>query len=176
MRHVLERLWSLPLLFFGSAVSYQFLPTALGVVALLFSVFLFLPLVIVSLIDVRRAKSLQSQPAFLEMNMPPPRRLFGGPIASALDRTVALSTSLDVLGQLVAVIAGIGALGYVGVLWLIHFASHAQYLAAPATALLALVAIGFAFARIPAALIVVIGGAAFCGVAFLSGYGNALLP
>jgi hypothetical protein len=45
---------------------------------------LFLPLVIVSLNDVRRAKNLQSQQsAFFEINRPLPRPLFGGPIADA---------------------------------------------------------------------------------------------
>lgn len=176
VRHVLKRLWSLPLLLGGSAISYQCWPTALGLIALLLSLLLFLPLVIVSLNDVRRAKNLQSQPAFLEMNLPSPRPLFGGPIADALDRIAGFIGSLEALGLLITVVAGFGVLAYVGVSWLIHFVGHAQYVAASAAGLLGLLAIAAAFARIPAALIAVVGGAAVCGTAFLSGYGSVLLP
>lgn len=176
MRHVLKRLWSLPLLLGGSAVTNQYWPTALGLVALLLSLLLFLPLVIVSLNDVRRAKNLQSQPAFLEINLSPPRPLFGGPIADALDRIAGFVGSLEGLGLLITVIAGIGVLGHVGLSWLIHFVSHAQYLRAGAVVLLGLLAVGAAFTRIPTALIVVFGGAAVCGSAFLLGYGGVLLP
>jgi len=176
VRHVLKRLWSLPLLLGGSAISYQYWPTALGLIALLLSLLLFLPLVIVSLNDVRRAKNSQSQPAFLEMNLRPPRPLFGGPVAGALDRIAGLVGSLEGLGLLVTVVAGVGVLGYVGVSWLIHLVGHAQYLVASTAGLLGLLAIGAAFARIPAAQIVVFGGAAVCGTAFLSGYGSVLLP
>jgi len=176
VRPILKRLWSLPLLLGGSAVSYQYWPTAIGFVALLLSLLLFLPLVIVSLIDVRRAKNFESQPAFLEMNLPPPRPLFGGPIADAVDQIAGVAGTLEGLGLFVTVIAGVGLLGYVGVSWLVHFVAHTQYLAASAAGLLGLLAVAAAFARIPAALIVVFGGAAVCGTAFLSGYGDVLLP
>jgi len=164
------------LLIGGSAVSYQYWPTAVGLAALLLSLLLFLPLVIVSLNDVCRAKNLQSQPAFLETNLPPPRPLFGGPIADTLDRIAGFVGSLEGLGLLITVIAGIGVLGYIGVSWLIHFVSHAHYLAASAAGLVGLLAIGAALARIPAALILVFGSAAVCGTALLSGYGSMILP
>lgn len=176
MHHVIKHLWSLPLLLAGSVLAYQYWPAVLGIVALLLSLFLFLPLVIVSLIDVRRAKNLQSQPTFFEMNIPPPRPLFCGPIAGALDRIAGFGGSLDALGMLVTVIAGIGVLGYVVVSWLIHFVSHAQYLAASAAGIFGLLGFAAAFARIPAALIVLFGSAAVCGMTFLSGYGSTLLP
>jgi hypothetical protein len=176
VRHLLKRLWSLPLLLGGSAVSYQYWPTALGLFALLLSLLLFLPLVIVSLNDIHRAKNLQSQPAFLEINLPPPRPLFGGPIADVLDRIAGFVASLEGLGLLITVIAGIGVLGHVGVSWLIHFVSHAQYLPAGTVVLLGLLAVGATFTKIPAALIVVFGGAAVCCIAFLLGYGGVLLP
>ena len=176
MRQTLKRLWSLPLLLGGCAISYLYWPTALGLVGVLSSLLLFLPLVIVSLNDVRRARNFQSQPAFLEMNLPQPRPLFVGPIADALDRIAGFVGTLEGLGLLVTVVAGVGLFGYVAVAWLIHFVSHAQYLAAGATGLLGLLAVAVALARIPAALIVVLGSAAVCGTAFLSGYGNALLP
>lgn len=140
------------------------------------SLFLFLPLVVVSLIDAWRAKHFQSQPAFLEMNLPPPRRLLVGPIADALDRIAGLVGTLEGLGLLITVVAGIGVFGYVAVAWLIHFVSRAQYLAAGAAGLLGFLAVAAAFARIPAALIVVLGSAAVCGTALLAGYGSALLP
>jgi len=176
VHQTLKRLWPSPLLLAGCAISYLYWPALLAFVALLLSLFLFLPLVIVSLNDVMRAKNSQLQPAFLEMNLPPPRRLFVGPIADALDRIAGFVGTLEGLGLLVTVIAGVGVLGYVGVSWLTHFVGHAQYLAAGAAGLLGFLAMAAAFARIPAALIVVFGGAAVCGTAFLSGYGSVLLP
>jgi len=176
VHQTLKRLWPSPLLLAGCVISYLYWPASIALVALLLSLFLFLPLVVVSLNDFRRAKNLQSQPAFLEMNLPPPRRLFVGPIADALDGIAGLVGTLEGLGLLVTVVAGIGVLGYVGLSWLIYFVGHAQYLAASAAGVLGLLAIAAAFARIPAALIVVFGGASVCGTAFLSGYGNALLP
>ncbi|XZG70055.1 hypothetical protein ACTSKR_15625 [Chitinibacteraceae bacterium HSL-7] len=110
------------------------------------------------------------------MSLPQPRPLFGGPIADALDRIAGLAGSLEGLGLLITIVAGMGALAYVGVLWIIHFVNHAQYLAASAAGLLGLLAIGAAIARIPAALIVLFGGAAVCGTAILSGYSGVLLP
>ncbi|WP_227814066.1 hypothetical protein [Nitrogeniibacter aestuarii] len=166
----------MPLLLGGSAVSYQYWPTALGLVALLLSLLLFLPLVIVSLVDVRRAMNLESQPAFLEINFPQLRPLFGGPIADALDRITGFAGTLVGLGLFATVVSGVGLLGYIGVSWLVHFVAHAQYLVASVAALLGLLAVATAFSRIPAALIVVVGGAVVCATAFLSGYGNVLLP
>lgn len=176
VRHLLKLLWSLPLLLGGSAVAYHYWPTPLGFVALLLSLFLFLPLVIVSLNDGRRARNLGSQPAFLEMNLPRPRPLFGGPLADALDGVAGSLGSLEGLALLLTVVAGVGLLGYVGVSWLVHLVARAQYVAAGAAGLLGLFAVAAAFARIPVALIVVFGGAAVCGAAFFSGNGNVLLP
>lgn len=166
----------MPLLLGGGAISYQYWPTALAFVSLLLSLLLFLPLVVVSLNDAWRAKHCQSQPAFLEMNIPPPRPLFKGPIADALDRIAGFVGTLEGLGQLVTVVAGIGVFAYVAVAWLVYFVTHAQYLAAGTAGLLGLLAVAAAYARIPAALVVVFGSAAVCGTAFLSGYGSALLP
>lgn len=176
MHQTLKRLWPFPLLLGGCVVSYQYWPSAIALVTLMLSLLLFLPLLVVSLKDVWRAKHFQSQPAFLEMNFPPPRPLFIGPIADALDRIAGFVGTLEGLGMLVTVVAGIGVFGYVAVAWLIHFVSHAQYLAAATAGLLGLLAVAAAFAKIPAALIVVFGSAAVCGTAFLSGYGSALLP
>lgn len=181
MHRTLKLLCPFLLLLAGSAISYRYWHTTLGLVALLLSLLLLLPLVVVSLNDVRRERNLQPQPAFLEMNLKLAptflqRPLFGGPIAEGLDRIAGAVGWLEILSLLLTAGAGIGVMHYVGVLWFIHFVSHTQYVAAGIAAVLAMLVIAGAVARVPIALFALFGGAAVCGAALLLGYVQVLVP
>ena len=102
----------------------------MGVIASLVSMLLLLPFMVVSLIDIWRTTNSQRQPAFLEMNVPPPRPLFSGHLANVLDRIVSLVVDLNSLGFIVTIIVGLGLCGYVVVTWLTHLVGHSQYLSA----------------------------------------------
>ncbi|MFZ6750919.1 hypothetical protein [Undibacterium sp. Ren11W] len=172
----LKRLWPLPLLIAGCFVSYWFWPKTIGVICTVFTVFLFFPLLLISLIDVWRAAQFKRQPAFFEMNTTSSGSRFPSPVANAFDRIVAIIIDLDSLGFIITMIAGLGLCGYVMFTWFLHLIRHAQYLSASSIAVFGAIIITAAVARIPSALIVLFGATTICGTAFLMGYGNTLLP
>ncbi len=131
----LKRSWPFPLLIGGGIVGYFYWPTAVGFVASMLSLLLFLPLALVSLGDVLRSSKGQPQPAFFEMNLPPPRPLFTGRIANILD---SIANTASGLFGLTLVLGGLGLLGYNLVLVAIALASRSAWLLLLAVALLTL--------------------------------------
>ena len=135
----LKRSWPFPLIIGGGIVGYVYWPTAVGFAATMLSLFLFLPLALVSLGDVLRANKGQPQPTFFEMNLPPPRPLFTGRIANALDSVAHTASGLFGLALL---LVGLGLLGYNLVMVAIALASRSAWLSLSAVALAALT-VGF---------------------------------
>ena len=97
-----------------------------------------------------------------------------------VDRTVRgmvdLVTGIDFVFALAIIVCGIGALGYISASWLEHLLIERSYFAAFMLASLSLTIIVASIARIPMVLVAVVMGATICGVAFLVGAGNVLLP
>lgn len=105
----LKLLWHFLLLIIGGVIGFVYWPKAVGFVAVLVSLLLLLPLLLVTLGDIWRAKEGQAQPTFFEMNMPPPRPLFTGRIANALD---AVAHAASELFGVALVLGGLCLLGY----------------------------------------------------------------
>ena len=135
----LKRSWPFPLLVGGVTVGYLYWPTAVGFAATFLSILLFLPLALVSLGDILRANKGQPQPTFFEVNLPPPRPLFTGRIANALD--LVAHTASDLFG-LALVLGGLGLLGYNLTMVAIALASRSAWLSLSAVALFAF-SVGF---------------------------------
>lgn len=82
----------------------------------------------------------------------------------------------EALGFLATLAAGLGCLGYVAGLWMLHFADEGRYTA------FAFVGLGIsalavaALARIPAALILLLGTAMVLGTGFSLCAGDLFLP
>jgi hypothetical protein len=74
------------------------------------------------------------------------------------------------------VFIGVGTLSYVGFTWIVYLFNHDRFIILTIVSIFIIVSTITAFARISAALIVVLGGATVCGVALLSGYSYVLLP
>jgi hypothetical protein len=83
---------------------------------------------------------------------------------------------IDGLWILLTVVVGVGTLSYVGYAWFVYLLNHDNFIILTAYSILTFVSVVAAFARIPIALIVVLGGATVCGVTLLSGYSYVLLP
>lgn len=89
---------------------------------------------------------------------------------------VNIEVSLEFLSLVATVVAGVGILGVVVIRWLLQLLDQGHYLLSLFIALLAVVAVLGALARIPIAMLVVAGSAVICGTAFLLGASNVLLP
>jgi hypothetical protein len=97
-------------------------------------------------------------------------------IGRGLDALLDIGTSIDALVFFLTLLAGVGLVGYVGSMWLLFLFDQGQYMVAVGLFIVFAALVLASLARIPAALILTLGGAVLCGVAFLMGYGNALLP
>ena len=86
------------------------------------------------------------------------------------------SVALEAIGVVFSLLIGLGVLGFVGFSWLSHFLQSGHFLLAGLVALVLIPISLAAFARSYTAIAVLLGAAAICGVAFLSGAGNLLLP
>lgn len=93
-----------------------------------------------------------------------------------ISRIANFVSALEGLGFFLALIIGVGLLGYLGVSWLIHWVASGRYFVALAVAGLLFGSVAMAMLRMPIAQIIVLGSAITCSTAFFLGYGNALLP
>lgn len=93
-----------------------------------------------------------------------------------VSRILDFFSDIDGLVTLCTVVAGVGLLGYVGVSWLIYFVGQAQYFSAAGVFCGVALAVAAAIARIPAALIALLGSAMACGTVFLLGYSYVFMP
>lgn len=82
----------------------------------------------------------------------------------------------DALIQLFGVVAGLGCLGYLFSAWLQEFLLRSSYISAIILAMAGLVLAGLSLARIPVALVILLGGAIVSVIAFLGGNLHLLLP
>jgi hypothetical protein len=83
---------------------------------------------------------------------------------------------MDAIVQVLGILAGLAFLGYVVSSWVMHHFTRGNYAIASCLAVAGLALSGLALARIPAALIVVFGGAAICAAALFGGFTDVLLP
>lgn len=95
---------------------------------------------------------------------------------AVISKVVDAITSLEGLAFLATLVVGVGLLGYVGTAWLVHFSRAGQYFAAIAVAAVSLAVSALALVRVPLAQTFVLGGAIFCGTAFILGYGHTITP
>lgn len=95
---------------------------------------------------------------------------------AVISKVVDAITSLEDLAFLATLVVGVGLLGYVGTAWLVHFSRAGQYFAAIAVAAVSLAVSALALVRVPLAQTFVLGGAIFCGTAFILGYGHTITP
>lgn len=93
-----------------------------------------------------------------------------------ITRIVNIVSDIEGLWILFTVLIGLGMLGYVGFVWFVYLFNHDRFMILTAVSIFSVVSVAAAFARIPVALIIVLGGATVCGVALLSGYCYVLLP
>lgn len=108
--HPRIRLWTaFGALVVGCISGYCYWPAGLGLVAVIASATLFLPVFLLAVVDVYRARNGQRLPEFLEMNMPPPRPLFTGSLADALDQIANLGASIF---GIFLVVGGLVSIGY----------------------------------------------------------------
>lgn len=78
--------------------------------------------------------------------------------------------------QLFGVVVGLGCLGYLFSVWLQEFLLRSSYIPAIILAIAGLVLAGLSLARIPVALIILLGCSVVSVVAFLGGNFHLLLP
>lgn len=83
---------------------------------------------------------------------------------------------LENSAEFIAVICGLGFLGYIGTTWVLALWSLGSYAVAITVSLAGAVLALLALLRIPIALIIVFGAAATSIVAFLAGQLGVLLP
>jgi low affinity Fe/Cu permease len=83
---------------------------------------------------------------------------------------------IEGLWILLTIVLGVGALGYVEYAWFVYLLNHGRFITLTVFGIFTFISVVAAFARIPIALIVVLGCATVCGVALLSGYSDVLLP
>lgn len=89
---------------------------------------------------------------------------------------VDIEVTLEAIGFLLTPLIGLGLLGYVCFMWLLHLSRNGQFLFAGLLGTV-FIAVGFAaIARSYLAMAVVLGASAIFGVAFLSGASHAFLP
>lgn len=93
-----------------------------------------------------------------------------------VSRFFDLIFSWDALVQLLGVVAGIGFLGYVFSAWVQEFFRRGSYVSGSILAFAGIVLAGLSLARIPVALILLLGCAAVSAVAFFGGNSYLLLP
>lgn len=91
-------------------------------------------------------------------------------------RIANLVDCLDGLSFLASLVFGIGCLGYVAIIWVMHFASNGQYLIAAASAIGVLLVSALAAARVPIALWLFFGAVVVLGTAFLGGMEHVVMP
>lgn len=100
------------------------------------------------------------------------RRTVSERISGVLDFLLGLEGFVDLL----AILAGIGCLGYVLMTWTLHFLQQERYGIGALISVIGLLVAGAALIRVPAAVIAVLGGAVVCAMAFFGGMDNVLLP
>jgi len=83
---------------------------------------------------------------------------------------------LDVLIQLFGVVVGLGCLGYLFSAWLQELLLRSRYIPAIILTMAGLVLVGLSVARVPAALVILLGCSVISVVAFLGGNFHLLLP
>lgn len=83
---------------------------------------------------------------------------------------------LDGTVEFIAVICGLGVLGYICTTWVLAFWGRGNYAIAAVVSVAGILLTLLALARIPVALVLVFGGAAVSIVAFLTGHLNIFLP
>lgn len=77
---------------------------------------------------------------------------------------------------LTILVFGVGALGYVAVMWTMHLMAATHYVYAAALGIVAVLVTLFATLRVPLAQFILLGAAIVVGVAFATGTQNILLP
>jgi hypothetical protein len=93
-----------------------------------------------------------------------------------ISRIANAASSMEALSYLFTALVGIGCIGYVTVIWVIHLANTSQYVVAMAVAVGVLLISAAAAVRIPIALFLFFGSAAALGAAFMMGAGKVVLP
>jgi hypothetical protein len=108
--HPRIRLWTaFGALVLGCILGYCYWPSGFGLLAILGSAMLLLPVFFLAVVDVYRARNGQQLPEFMDMNVPPPRPLFTGYLADALDHIANLGASIF---GLTLVVGGLVWIGY----------------------------------------------------------------
>jgi hypothetical protein len=111
------------------------------------------------------------------MNLEPPSNVNNKrTVSERLSAGLDFFNDLDLLFQLIAILVGLGCLGYVVTSWTQYFVQNGDYLIGLSIGGTGLLLGGAALLRIPIALVGVFGGAAICATAFLGGMINVLLP
>ena len=108
------RLWiALSALTVGCFLGYYYWPAGVGLLAVLVSGSLLLPIFLLAALDTYRVRKGQRLSEFIEMNLLPPKPLFTGLLADILDQIVHFGASI---WGFVLIAGGLGAIGYIFVL------------------------------------------------------------
>lgn len=87
-----------------------------------------------------------------------------------------LAWGADALLDLIGIISGLGFLGYILATWVLEHLRRGNYVSAAMLSVVGFILGISSLARIPAALILLLGGAILAATAFFSGNYNLFLP
>lgn len=125
---------------------------------------------------VRRPFHLLGFPLRLQPESIENRRTVSERIGRIFSGIADLGVGIEAIGFSLTLLFGLCFLGYGWIIWLLHFFHNGQFLVAGLVGVFFITISLAAIARSYLAIAIVLGTAAVCGVAFLSGASTALLP
>ena len=93
-----------------------------------------------------------------------------------LKRTADFASTLETIGFLATIVLGVGCLGFVAVTWAQHMFASGRLALGGVVCAGSVALAAAAVARIPVALVILLGSAVVVGTAFLLDAGSIIMP